>query len=123
MVKILRSEEVPYHTDGRIEVWGFPVHADVKESNKLHVWYLVDEKNPEEIPFRLAYVETNEEFDGFHLFSVVYQDGYVAHVISYDSENDCGEHYNEHNKKCSSDNPNTMCRDCDCWKRTREYCG
>lgn len=91
MPKIFRSEEVPYHADGSIEVWGFPVHADVKESNKLHVWYLVDEENPAEIPYRLAYVETNEKYEGYHMFTVVYHDGYVAHVISLGLTNSLGE--------------------------------
>ena len=35
----------------------------------------------------------------------------------------CGDHYRQYEKKCSSDNPNSMCKDCNCWKRTREYCG
>ena len=26
-------------------------------------------------------------------------------------------------RNCESENPDRMCRDCDCWKQTRAYCG
>ena len=88
MPKIHRSKEIPYHATGFVEVWGFPVHADLKDGDKLHVWYLIDEDNPIETPFRLAYVETGEEYEGHYMFTVVYRDGYVAHVISLGVEDE-----------------------------------
>lgn len=80
MLKIHRSEAVKYHHEGTVDVWGFPVHAGIKDG-KIHIWYLIDEEAPLSFPMKMSYVQTGDEFEGVHYFTVVFDDGYVAHII------------------------------------------